>query len=443
MIAAMDIGTTKICALAVDADGRVIDELNADTPYLPPEGPHAYIQDAGKIADIAGEMLAALKNKHGRIDCVGVSGQMHGILYLNENGRAVSPLYTWQDGAGNLIYKDELTYAEYLNANGARGMASGYGLATHFYKLANGAAPAGAAKLCTIGDYIAMRLTGRKQPLIHATNAAGLGFFDGNGFMGGMLEKNGINPSMLPDCTDKTDVAGVADGAAVAVAIGDNQAGFLGSVGDWEDSALANIGTGSQISFAGGNETYELLERRPFFEGKALHVGACLCGGKAYALLESFFRGVVKMAGHETDGPLYAAMQKCLDAYGDVNPLPVDTRFDGTRKDPGVRGRITNISLTNFNPGAMIAGFLNGIAAEMKHLLPVDVRKFSSLVASGNGARKNPGLVQALSELFGIPVKIPLYPEEAAYGAALFAMAASGLTGGLEDARRFVRYRGE
>ena len=41
---------------------------------------------------------------------------MHGILYADENGAAVSPLYTWQDERGNLEYKDGATYAEYLNS---------------------------------------------------------------------------------------------------------------------------------------------------------------------------------------------------------------------------------------------------------------------------------------------------------------------------------------
>ena len=35
------------------------------------------------------------------IERIGVTGQMHGILYLDGEGNAVSPLYTWQDARGD------------------------------------------------------------------------------------------------------------------------------------------------------------------------------------------------------------------------------------------------------------------------------------------------------------------------------------------------------
>ena len=38
------------------------------------------------------------------------------------------------------------------------------------------------------------------------------------------------------------------------------------------------------------------IEARPFLGGKYLLVGASLCGGKAYALLENFFRSFMKEA---------------------------------------------------------------------------------------------------------------------------------------------------
>ena len=43
------------------------------------------------------------------------------------------------------------------------------------------------------------------------------------------------------------------------------------------------------------------IEARPFLHGDYLLAGASLCGGKAYALLEKFFRELVKEAtGQET-----------------------------------------------------------------------------------------------------------------------------------------------
>ena len=72
----------------------------------------------------------------------------------------------------------------------------------------------------------------------------------------------------------------------VTVAIGDNQASFLGAAGSENNTLLVNMGTGGQISVLTDQyfET-EGIEARPFLGGKYLLVGASLCGGKAYALL--------------------------------------------------------------------------------------------------------------------------------------------------------------
>ena len=42
--------------------------------------------------------------------------------------------------------------------------------------------------------------------------------------------------------------------------------------------------------------------------------------------------------------------------------------------------------------------------------------------------------------MFGKKISIPLYKEEAAYGAALSAMAGSGIYLSLDEARQLIRY---
>jgi len=48
----------------------------------------------------------------------------------------------------------------------------------------------------------------------------------------------------------------------------------------------------------------------------------------------------------------------------------------------------------------------------------------SLLVGAGNGLRKNAALRQALERLFGMPLMVPPYGEEAARGAASIAATA-------------------
>ena len=56
--------------------------------------------------------------------------------------------------------------------------ASGYGLVTHLFNVRKGLIPTDASTFCTIGDYLGMVLTGRKSPLVHISQAAGMGLFE-------------------------------------------------------------------------------------------------------------------------------------------------------------------------------------------------------------------------------------------------------------------------
>ncbi|MDR0602566.1 MAG: hypothetical protein LBG42_09330 [Treponema sp.] len=469
---AFDIGTTKICALVFDAEsGRALETLHGGSVFMPSARPWERIQDPEAVFRIVEDMCQAMARKYAPISGIGISCQMHGILYIDARGRAVSPFYTWQDGSGALPLKDGKTCAEYLAGLAAEtfrknsgtvpyATAPGYGLVTHFYHRFAGTVPAEASKLCTIGDYAVMRLCGAAQPVMHATNACALGFFDsrGPGFDFETLEAAGIDAAVLPSAAGDFRTAGETAETygkgriPVAAAIGDNQAAFLGSVRDTDKGALINMGTGGQISLIGGTgenfggEKYAgrwgALERRPYFEGKSLYSGASLCGGKAYAILEEFFRAVLRMAGVPGGAPLYDVMERALREDAPADPLLVNTMFEGSRRDPLLRGWIKNISAANFTPAALIRGFLEGMTGELYGMLP-EAGKITFLAGSGNGIRKNLSLRHIIENKFALPLMIPLYEEEAACGAALYALICAGCLGGIAEAAALIRYQGE
>ena len=63
-----------------------------------------------------------------------------------------------------------------------------------------------------------------------------------------------------------------------------------------------------------------------------------------------------------------------------------------------------------------------------------------SLVGSGNGLRKNPALQKAAVGRFGMPLRIPAHREEAAFGAALYALVAAGYCRDAADAQKRIRF---
>lgn len=443
----IDIGTTTLSAVALGPGGEVLEAVTlpngADKLDSRAWAKH---QDADVIFERAKALIDGLMERHGPVGAVGLDGQMHGMLYVDGEGRAAGPLVTWQDGRGDLPL-DGGTYASELFSRTGCRMATGFGLTTHFWNLRNGEVPANAAKLCTIADYVAMRLSGLKTPVVHASNAASLGLFDlpSGDWDATAVENAGIDPAILPEVERGVRALGEYRGAAVSAALGDNQASFLGSVREPEKTALVNMGTGGQISME-SNASGMLLEteRRPLTGGDYILVGSSLCGGRAYAILEKFLRSCARLAGGDP-GNLYDAMNALgTEALSFTDNPEVSTRFSGTRRNPGLRGAVTGLSAANFDAAHLIGGTLMGMARELYDLYLEMLRAGAAMpeliVGSGNGLRRNPPMRRAFELLFGMPVFIPAHNEEAAFGAALYAMAASGLAPSLRAAQGLVKY---
>ena len=427
----LDIGTTSISAVAVESStGALLRAVTVpNDSVLPSPDGVSRLQAPARIAKTALALKEALAAEFSPVAAIGVTGQMHGILYLDRAGRAVSPLYTWQDGRGNLPYAGS-TYAAYLSERTGYPLASGFGLVTHFINREQGLIPGEAVTFCTIQDYIAMLLTHRKTPLLHASNGASFGCYDlaAHTFDSAAVEKLGLDESLLPAVTAETAVIGQDGSVPVAAAIGDNQACVLGSL--WEDGdLLVNIGTGSQVSaVVSAPAPFPAGAVRPYVDGRFLLAGSPLCGGRAYALLHRFFaRCAERFGGDGRD--VYDVMNIMAAERPDAHTLMVDPRFCGTRNAPALRGTVSNISEENFTPEQLTRGVLWGMADELHKLyrqMPLP-SPAAGLVGSGNGIRKNPVLRQYLEEQFGLKLKLPAHREEAAFGAAVFAAAAAGV----------------
>ncbi|MCF0134586.1 MAG: hypothetical protein HUJ72_12025 [Blautia sp.] len=426
----IDVGTTTISAVVMDTqDKKVLESKTVpNNSFITTGQDWERIQDVSVVIAQAFQVIDELLARHADIGSIGLTGQMHGIVYTDEKGLDVSPLYTWQDGRGNLA-GDKDSVVDEIRKRCNLTVASGYGVVTHIYNQKNGLVPEKAVSFCTIGDYLGMRLCSRTRPLIHISNAASLGFFDGKNarFDSGKTELMNVNQDMLPEVTADFDRLGEYKGIPVTVALGDNQASFLGSVGLQENVLLLNMGTGGQISVL-SDEYFEApgIEARPIVRDRFILVGSSLCGGRAYAILERFLRAYAIAAG-APDQCQYGIMEElALKGAGKEDAMSVETTFQGTRADPSLRGAVTNLSAENFTPEGLIYGVLKGMSAEFYRMYEV-IRKGTGIqaehiVASGNGYRMNKMLQQISAEMFRAELTLAPYQEEAACGAAISSM---------------------
>lgn len=423
----LDIGTTTISAVVTDVQQKVIETVTRPhNAFL--STPHTWerIQDANLLLCCVLEITEQLIRQY-TICRIGITGQQHGIVYLDKGGKLLSPLYTWQDQRGSLPWGDS-NYTQYLSQKSGYSLAPGYGLVTHFYNLQNGLAPPDAACICTIHDYIAMVLAGRTQPLVDPSDAHSLGFYnlDTGCFDKAALKACGIDPAILPEVQEHCIIGKTKNKIPVAIAIGDNPASFMGATHGQQECILLNIGTGSQISLWTEHPLHtEAMEPRPYPLGGYLLVGAALCGGKAWALTERFFSDAVfLLTGQRINA--YDGLEKIVSATIDGDNIPcISTTFDGTRQDPTKRASITNLGADNFTPGQIALGVLHGMINELyvqyRSCPKEKIDPHASLIGSGNALRRSANLQRIASDTFGIPLTLSESNEEAAIGAAYFA----------------------
>lgn len=425
----IDIGTTSICGISADCDsGEILKSVTlANDSFIETEKTFERIQDSEKILKKVYSLLEELCDNE--TVSIGFSNQMHGILYADKDGNALSPLYIWQDARGNEIYKDGKTYAEVI------GGFAGYGLVTDFYNRENNLVPEGTAYCMSIGDYATMKLCGRTAPLMHITNGAAFGCFD--------IKESRFTVDLpyLPEITKDFAVVGKYNGIPVTVSVGDNQASFIGSVKD-NETALVNVGTGSQISvICDSHDVGTGLEARPFDGKKYLAAGCALCGGRAFAMIERFFARIAEIATGEKPDSLYTQIDRILEAKKETT-MKADSRFCGTRLDPTVTGSYYGITENNFTPEDMLLSTLYAMTDELYEMYTSSGKRCISLVCSGNGIRKNAALREITSKTFGCDIRVPFYKEEAAYGAAITSMAGAEIKA-LDEARQLIKYQGE
>lgn len=444
----VDIGTTNISIAAIDiATGKQCEARSVpNSSGIPSADDYISEQSVNEMLKKANALLDEVLDKYSDVVAIGVTGQMHGLVYVDKHGNAVSELINWQDKrAERIISNGESCCAAIQRLTGQK-IAAGYALATHYYNMLFGLVPKDAVSFCSIMDLFAMVLTGREKPLVHVSVAASFGLFDTKRlcFDFESISKLGIGDELIPGVTADNVVCGEYRSIPVSVPIGDNQASFLGTVKHPDRSVLINIGTGSQISVMSDyTEVGASVELRPYVSGKYLICGSALCGGASYAILEGFFRECAVRMGIK-DRDLYDLMNKLAEEayYSGIKVPDVGTQFRGTRADQSQRGTISGIDDGNFTPSALTLGFIKGICSELYgYYLDSAVDNKTEAVASGGGVQKNTIMQKVISDMFCMPLYLSAAKEEAASGAALFSAMAVGSIKNMDELSYYINYK--
>ncbi len=415
------IGTTNI-TLTPFGEGQK-GSASLPNPRLLTDEPYSYCQDPWAIEAAVDTLLKSVK---GEVASITVTGQVHGIVYYDREGQALSPLYTWLDQRGLEEVEGITTQQLLYNESGCH-LPAGYGFLTHYANRRMGKVPAGAVGFCGILEYVTGRLIGHPLEATDSSTLATYGGWDviAEKYNPHLLEVVfGVSSPQFLTPSEPFSIAGyTTEGVAVAYPVGDNQAGFLGMVGNWREAALVNVGTSGQISFfSEGAEGHPSLELRPFFNAGYLHVGATLTAGKSYETLQKFVKEILTLGGvDKSDKEVYQILEKAASEITDSS-LVVDPRLTGSRLEAHARGKVENIRLDNLTLGNLVIATVDGIIKELLHFSFFEVEK---IVATGSAFIKNELFSASLIKQSGREVTVARLDDGAGFGAALIGALAT------------------
>ena len=460
-IVSIDIGTTSIVALALDVDSDQVlvvrSDANAATLNGLPAGHHE--QDAAMILEIVKSLLshtvADLRqgcSGQPSIRAIAVTGQMHGLLLVDTNNQPRSQLITWRDQrAAGLNEVLELSRdRDTVGRCGCR-LHPGYGFASLHKLIRENAwvAPAlvsGDARVCGVTDYVVASLAGCL--VTDATMAASWGGLDirTQEWDPCALDALGIPDSALPPIRDSVEPIasispaiaaelGLDAGALVCVGIGDHQAGILGCGPIGTGSCVVNLGTGGQVSLLADEPGTEntRLEIRPFVKDDYVITGTSLCGGWSYQYLADFFRSLIRACtgGEISRDTIYEMMKGMGErAPENANGLVVNPFFLGSRHSGEDMGSVNAIDSKNLTPENLVRAMANGMVDELFGYYRLMQSPAKRVYVTGSAVNRNPLLVRAIKDRWGIMPSMAAHDEAAAYGAARLASARLGLLDG-------------
>ena len=275
---ALDVGGTFVKAARV-ADGKVLDpvvrhsmpgfvesDFDIGARELAPE----------KLDSAVFEALKALNVGDVSAHDVFISGQMAGLAFVDDNGRALENVLTWQDTR----YGNVDAVVEAMGSEATADLGDGLRVGSPAVTLVSRNIPVGTYPTSLIA-YVAGRIAGQRVDRVHATDAGSWGLFDTRRmrWSAAACQAAGVDPKALPTVVSRVEYA--SSGTRVRTAIGDQQAALFGAGLNGEQVSI-NLATGCQVSIL-RHEFATTAQTRPFLDDHYLHTVTHLPSGRHLA----------------------------------------------------------------------------------------------------------------------------------------------------------------
>ncbi|ADH60018.1 xylulokinase [Thermoanaerobacter mathranii subsp. mathranii str. A3] len=449
----IDLGTSAVKIILVEENGNVIGSTSKEYPvYYPQPGWSEQNPEDWWNATKDGirELIIKTGVKNDDIKGIGLSGQMHGLVLLDENNNVLLPAILWNDQRTQeecdyitqTLGKERLT--KYTGNKALTGFTAPKILWVRKHR------PDVYKKIHHIllpKDYIRFKLT--NEYATDVSDASGTLLFDveNRKWSKDMLDALDIPYNWMPKCYESTEVTGYVT-KDVADLTGLKEGTIV--VGGGGDQASGAVGTGTvksgivSVALGTSGVVFASQDKYVVDEENRLH-SFCHANGKwhvmgvmlsAAACLKWWIDNIINFNGSSI------TYEKLLEEAGKVTPasgglifLPYLMGERTPYSDPYARGSFIGLNMTH-NRGHITRAILEGVAFGLRDSLEI-IKELNIPVnevrVSGGGA-KSVLWRQVLADIFGVRVDMVNATEGPAFGAAIMAAVGYGIFKDVEEA---------
>ena len=449
----IDLGTSGTKTVLFDQAGAAVASATVEYPLLQPRNGWAE-QRPEDWWNAAVSTIRTVLEKSGvdRADVVslGISGQMHGLVLLDEGGNVLRPAILWCDGRTQEEC-DEITETigrERLIQISANPALTGFtGGKILWVRRHEPEIWARVRHILLPKDYVRYMLTG--ELYAEMSDASGTNLLDvpNRCWSAEILDKLRIDPALLPPLLESCDKAGevtaeaaaltgLEPGTCVAAGAGDNMAAAVGTGVATAGRAFTTIGTSGVVFAHSDSVQIDPQGRVHSFCAAVPGAYTVMSCTLAAGLSLKWFRDTFCAAEIE------AAKEMGVDPYNLMNPEAAQSPIGANRLiylpylmgerspvlDSNARGAFIGLSAMHTRRD-LIRAVMEGVIYSQRQNLDI-LREMhvvpETMLACGGGA-KSPFWRQMMADVFGMPVQTLENSEGPALGAAILAGVAAGV----------------
>ncbi len=438
LLAGLDIGTSSVKGLLIAPDGEVVARaeaphaLSTPRPGWAEQDPEHWWAGARCVLDELG--------RYGPIAGIGLSGQMHGLVALDERGDVLRPAILWNDqrtAAQCAEIERRIGLDELIAATGNRALPGFTAPKLLWLRDHEPDVYARIAHVLLPKDYVRLRLCG--EYATDVADASGTLLFDvaGRRWSETVVAALDIDPAWLPTAHESPVVSGSGAGdVPIAAGAGDQAAGALGvGIDRGGRAAIASIVIGtSGVVFAPSDafvadpaaRVHAFCHAVP---GVWQNMGVMLSAAGSLSWLRA------AVAPDADFASLVAGAAAWPPGVEGLTFLPYLAGERTPHADPDARGAFCGLSLRH-DRAALVRAVLEGVAFGLRDGLDL-VSECSGKPAlgrvSGGGGRSGLWL-RILASVLELPLQRTAVDEGASFGAALLGGVAAGVFADVHEA---------